>query len=166
MEIWDGYFKDGTLADQDLIRGELIPKGLHHLVCDILVRHIDGDYLLMQRDFCKPNFGGYFEATAGGSALKGEDKLLCAKRELFEETGIVSDSFELIGQHISSDTIYYSFLCVTDWDKTQITLQKGETVSYKWIPERDFIKFVNSDNMIDLQKQRYEDYFMRVGYIR
>lgn len=52
MEIWDGYFKDGTLADQDLIRGELIPKGLHHLVCDILVRHIDGDYLLMQRDFC------------------------------------------------------------------------------------------------------------------
>lgn len=98
--------------------------------------------------------------------MKGEDKLLCAKRELFEETGIVSDSFELIGQHISSDTIYYSFLCVTDWDKTQITLQKGETVSYKWIPERDFIKFVNSDNMIDVQKQRYEDYFMRVGYIR
>ncbi len=53
MEIWDGYFIDGTLANQDLIRGEKIPNGLYHLVCDILVRHVDGDYLLMQRDFCK-----------------------------------------------------------------------------------------------------------------
>lgn len=112
MEIWDGYFIDGTLANQDLIRGEQIPSGSYHLVCDILVRHVDGDYLLMQRDFCKSNYGGYFEATAGGSALKGEDMWVCAKRELLEETGIVSDSFELIGQHTSSDTIYYSFLCV------------------------------------------------------
>ena len=46
------------------------------MVCEILVRHTDGDYLLMQRDFRKSNFGGYYEATAGGSALKGEDKLL------------------------------------------------------------------------------------------
>lgn len=123
MEIWDGYFIDGTLANQDLIRGEEIPKGLYHIVCDVLVRHIDGDYLLMQRDFYKSNYGGYYEATAGGSALKGEDILACAKRELFEETGIVSDSFELIGQHTSSDTIYYSFLCVTDCDKTQAIIQ-------------------------------------------
>ena len=164
MEIWDGYFIDGTLANQDLIRGEKIPKGLYHIVCDVLVRHIDGDYLLMQRDFCKSNYGGYFEATAGGSALKGEDILACAKRELFEETGIVSGSFELIGQHTSSDTIYYSFLCVTDCDKTQVTLQKGETVSYKWISEKDFIKFVNSDDMIDIQKERYKEYFEKVGY--
>ena len=60
------------------------------MVCEILVRHTDGDYLLMQRDFRKSNFGGYYEATAGGSALKGEDKITCAKRELFEETGIIN----------------------------------------------------------------------------
>ena len=166
MEIWDGYFIDGTLANQDLIRGEQIPTGLYHLVCDVLVRHIDGDYLLMQRDFCKSHYGGYFEATAGGSALKGEDMHACAKRELFEETGIVSDSFELIGTHSTRDTIYYSFLCITDCDKTQITLQKGETISYKWISEKDFIKFVNSEDMIDVEKQRYNDYFVRLEYIR
>lgn len=119
----------------------------------------------MQRDFCKSNYGGYFEATAGGSALKGEDMWVCAKRELLEETGIVSDSFELIGQHTSSDTIYYSFLCVTDCDKTSITLQKGETIYYKWISEKDFIEFVNSDDMIDLQKERYKEFFKKMGYI-
>lgn len=50
MEIWDGYYPDGSLANVDLIRGEPIPDSLRHLVCDILVRHTDGDYLLMKRD--------------------------------------------------------------------------------------------------------------------
>ena len=50
MEIWDGYLNDGTLANQDLVRGEPIPKGLYHLVSEILVRHVDGDYLLTRRD--------------------------------------------------------------------------------------------------------------------
>ena len=166
MEIWDGYFIDGTLANQDLVRGKQIPKGLYHLATDVLVRHVDGDYLLMQRDFCKPNYGGYYEATAGGSALKGEDMMACVKRELLEETGIVSDSFEFIGQHSTRDTIFISFICVTDCDKTEITLQKGETISYKWVSEKDFIEFVNSNDMIDVQKQRFNDYFMRMGYIR
>ncbi|MEE0060717.1 MAG: NUDIX hydrolase [Acutalibacteraceae bacterium] len=165
MEIWDGYFKDGTLANQDLIRGEKIPKGLYHIVCDVLVRHIDGDYLLIQRDFRKPHFGGYFEATAGGSALKGEDIIACAKRELAEETGIASNSFELIGQCHSCNTIYYSYLCVTDWNKTSIILQEEETISYKWVSEKDFISFVNSHEMIDLQKERYKKFFRKMGYI-
>ena len=49
LEIWDAYLIDGTLANQDLVRGEPIPKGLYHLVSEILVRHIDGDYLLFRR---------------------------------------------------------------------------------------------------------------------
>ena len=165
MEIWDGYLVDGTLAKQDLVRGEPIPKGLYHLVSEILVRHIDGDYLLMRRDMRKPNYGGYYEATAGGSALKGEDKIACAKRELFEETGISSDNFEEIGHYTSHETIYYNFLCVTDCEKSNITLQEGETISYKWISEKDFIDFVNSNEMIDVQRERYYNFFYKIGYI-
>ena len=67
------------------------------ILCGKFLCHNDGDYLVMQRDFSKPNFGGYYEATAGGSALKGEDKITCAKRELLEETGIVADSLGQIG---------------------------------------------------------------------
>lgn len=166
MEIWDGYLKDGSLAKKDLIRGELIPNGLYHLVSEILVRHIDGDYLIMQRDFSKPNYGGYFEATAGGSALKGEDKYTCAKRELLEETGVIAISYEEIGCYISHDTIYYTFLCITDCEKSSILLQEGETISYKWMSEKDFISFVNSDEIIPFQKIRYMDYFKKIGYIK
>ena len=166
MEIWDGYLVDGTLADRDLMRGGPIPKGLFHLVSEILVRHIDGNYLLMRRDPRKPNYGGFFEATAGGSALKGEDKLTCARRELLEETGISAENFTEIGRYTSHDTIYYVFLCVTDCDKSSVSLQEGETVSYKWVSERDFIAFVNSNEMIDAQKERYHKYLAKMGYIR
>ncbi len=166
MEIWDGYFVDGTLANQDLVRGEPIPKGLYHLVSEILVRHIDGDYLLMRRDTRKPSYGGYFEATAGGSALKGEDKLSCARRELWEETGISSDNFEEVGQYTSHNTIYHSFLCITDCNKSSISLQEGETISYKWLPEKDFIAFINSSEMIDIHRDHYHTYFEKMGYIQ
>ncbi len=165
MEIWDGYLQDGTLANVDLVRGEPIPAGLFHLVCEILVRHTDGDYLVMQRDWGKPNFGGYFEATAGGSALKGEDKITCAKRELWEETGIAADSLEQIGTFRSHNTIYFQFLCLTDCGKGSITLQEGETISYKWLTEAEFITFVNSAALIPVHKVRYADYFKKLGYV-
>ena len=146
MEIWDGYWEDGSLANIDLVRGEPIPNGIYHMVCEILVRHTDGDYLLMQRDFRKSNFGGYYEA-------------------LFEETGIEANSLEEIGRYISSDTIYYQFLCITDCDKTGVSLQEGETVAYRWIPEKEYILFVNSSDMIPIQKVRYADFLKKLGYI-
>lgn len=168
MEVWDGYFRDGTRANIDLIRGEVLPDGLYHMVCEVLVQHKDGDYLLMRRDLSKPNYGGYYEATAGGSALKGEDKLTCIKRELFEETGIVSENFEELDHFILDDDkcIIYTFLCVTDCDKTSITLQEGETMSYKWLNEMDFISFVNSGEMIETQKKRYLNYFNQKRYLQ
>ena len=75
MELWDALYKDGTLAGRDLVRGEPVPEGLYHLVCEILVRHTDGTYLMMRRNLEKEGYPGYWETTAGGSALKGEDLL-------------------------------------------------------------------------------------------
>ena len=39
--------------------------------------------------------------------------------------------------------LLFVFLCLTDCDKGAITLQEGETVSYKWLSEKDFVSFVN-----------------------
>ena len=111
MEIWDAYLSDGTKAGVDLIRGKEIPKGLYHLVCEIIVRHIDGDYLLMQRDPRKPNYGGMFEATASGSALKGEAPLTGAKRELLEETGLIANRIEIMAKKVASSAGCTSETC-------------------------------------------------------
>lgn len=166
MEIWDAYDQEGGLTGKELVRGETIPEGLYHLVCEILVRHADGDYLLMQRDLRKKGYPGCWEATAGGSALKGEDALACARRELYEETGITAESFTAIGRYVSRDTIYQQFLCVTACDKAAVTLQEGETIAFRWVTEAAFADFVNSDAMIEVQRVRYAPYLRRMGYLR
>ena len=135
MEKWDAY--DGHLNRIDgmtLIRGEEIPDGVFHLCCEIIVKHADGTYLLMQRDTRK-HLGGMWEATAGGSALQGEDPLTCAIRELQEETGIATNELKEIGRvlHYGHKTYYVEYLCNTDVDKESIILQEGETSAYKWV---------------------------------
>ncbi|MDO4318697.1 MAG: NUDIX hydrolase [Lachnospiraceae bacterium] len=139
MELWDAY--DGSfnkIKDMTLIRGERIPEGVFHLVGEIIVKHTDGSYLLMQRDKRKP-FGGMWEATAGGSALQNETPLDCAVRELREETGIDFKDLLEVGRVTSNNTIYVEFLCVTNCDKDSITLQDGETIAYKWVSRNELV---------------------------
>ncbi len=168
MEIWDAYDENGAKAGMDLIRGEPIPAGLRHLVCEVLVRHTDGSYLLMQRDLRKEGYPGFWEATAGGSAIKGEDPLTCIRRELREETGIAADNFTEIGRYNSQSAhaIYVNFLCITDCDKSAVTLQEGETVDYRWLAEDEFIDFLHSGKMIDRQKVRLTPYLQKGGYLQ
>lgn len=135
MELWDAYDAHlNVIAGQVLVRGEKIPKGVYHLVSEVIVRHQDGTYLLTQRDPRK-NLGGMWEASAGGSALQGESPLECVKRELREETRILTDDFIEVGRvlHQRHQTYYVNYLCHTDVDKESIVLQEGETSAYKWV---------------------------------
>ena len=139
MELWDAYDEGlNKIDDMTLIRGKRIPEGVFHLVCEIIVKHTDGSYLLMQRDQRKP-FGGTWEATAGGSALQGETPLECARRELREETGIDGEDLVEVGRVTTNDTVYVEFLCVTNCDKDAITLQAGETIAYKWVSRNELV---------------------------
>lgn len=139
-ELWDGYDRElERIEGMVLVRDEAIPAGVYHLVCDVIVRHVDGSYLLMRRDLGK-HHGGMWELTAGGSALQGEGPLECGKRELMEETGIVAGELEELGRVVCEEngTFYVEFLCVTDWRKDGVVLQEGETIDYRWV-ERDVL---------------------------
>lgn len=140
MERWDAY-NSGFIKQNGVVltRGEPIPPGLYHLVCDVLVQHVDRDYLLMQRDPRK-SYGGMWEATAGGSALQGEDPPACARRELLEETGIEAECLTEVGQVLDKSTIYVEYLCRTDCSKNSIILQEGETVAYRWVSRDELLR--------------------------
>ena len=147
MELWDAYNADFQKVDGiTLVRGEPIPDGLYHLVSDILVKHTDGTYLIMQRDPRK-HLGGMWEATAGGSALKGETPLECAVRELYEETGISSNSLSEVGRVLSQSTKthYVEYLCVTGHDKDNITLKDGETTAFRWVSKEELLSMKNEE---------------------
>ena len=166
-EVWDLYYPDGTPTGRTMLRGDKVPAGLCHLVCEVLVRHVDGDYLLMHRCATKPNYPDCWEGTAGGSALKGEDTLTCIQRELLEETGLASKHYSFVSGTIErGDCIFHTYLCRTDCDKTAVKTQEGETDAFRWLSEQEFIEFVNSDRIIDLQYRRWEPWFRKMGYVK
>ena len=167
-ELWDSYTRDGVKTGEVLVRDEPIPAGRYHLVCEVLVRHVDGDYLCMIRSREKPNYPLYPECTAGGSAIVGDDSLSCIRRELREETGIEWEEFEEIAHSIreESASIFYSYFCTVDWPKDQITLQEGETEDFRWLTEEEFMELLNSGRMIPEQLQRMEGWFRKKGYLK
>ena len=103
--------------------------------------------------------GGIFGRKAGGSALKCEDKVSCAMRELLEETGISSNDLQEISCYTSHDIIYYCFLCVTDCDKTSITLPASITVCdfYKkqGYTYKNGIDVIDEQQIFHLEKFRF-----------
>lgn len=158
MEIWDAYNSDfEKIEGMALIRGEeeSIPEGVYHLVCDILVRHTDGTLLIMQRDPSKP-YPGMWEATAGGSALRGEDPLGCAIRELREETGIIASELQEIRRFVWEPThsFYVEFLCETDCDKNSVILQDGETSAFRWVTADEVLK-MSQEEMLSWRMCRF-----------
>lgn len=161
MELWDAYDGKEQKLGFDLIRGEKIPDGVYHIVCEVLARHVDGDYLLMQRDKRKPNYPGLFEASAGGSALKGENALQCAERELLEETGISTSVFTPIDVIISDDShsIYHVYYCETDCDKESIRLQETETIDYKWVKKETLQSMLENGEIVPTARIRLRKYF-------
>ena len=156
MEIWNAYTKDGSKTDFDLFRDEPIPNGLYHIVSEVVVRNVDGTFLLMQRDWNKKGYPGYFEPGASGAILKDETPYQGAVRELAEETGIISNDLRFIfAQSNMKNTFYYGFLCITDFPKDLIILQKGETISYRWISETEFLAFMGGAESIKSQRDRW-----------
>lgn len=156
MELWDAYDSEfNKIEGVTLVRGEAIPQGTYHLVCDVIVRHADGEYLLMQRDPRK-HHGLMWEASAGGSALQGETPLQCALRELREETGIVAETLVEVGRTRERQSLYAEFLCVTHCPKDSITLQQGETVAYKWVTRNQLLQ-MDADLLVTRRMKQFID---------
>ena len=147
MELWDAYDRDGNLIEGTLVRGEPIPKGVYHMVCCVLVRHVDGDFLLMRRSPEKKMFPNIWEIGAGGSVLQGESAEDGVRRELREETGIDRGDFRYICRNWDHNDqyIYEGFYCVTDYPKDQIQCQPGETSGYKWLSLPEFLEFFDGE---------------------
>ncbi|MBR3693689.1 MAG: NUDIX domain-containing protein [Erysipelotrichales bacterium] len=161
MEIWDAYNDNLEKIGIDLIRGERIPEGMYHLAAEVIVKHIEGDYLLMTRDPSKEAYPGYETLGTCGAVLKGENGYEGALRELREESGIYATTLTPLNQYISKEQrrIYVSYYTEVDCDKDSITLQEGETVAYRWISLEEVLDFLKSDLCIPSQRLRLQAYF-------
>lgn len=162
MELWDAYDEYENKLGFDVCRGEKLPSGVFHIVVDILVQHIDTQYLVMQRDASKVYYPLYYEASASGSALKGEIPLEAAKRELKEETGIDVLELKLLYRIVNKEkqTIYYGYKANVDIEKDAIVLQEKETIGYQWISMEDIKDFLQRDDYVPTQRERMSAYII------
>ena len=82
-------------ADDNVIavktRGEIHAQGLMHRAVHILVFNSRGELFLQKRSMTKDEQPGKWDSSAAGHVDSGEDYLGCARREIEEELGIVTD---------------------------------------------------------------------------
>jgi ADP-ribose pyrophosphatase YjhB (NUDIX family) len=162
MEIWDLYDEKGNKTGEtwERSRAKEIPEGRYHIVCDILIRHRDGDFLLTLRDSRKEMYPGCWEASAGGSALAGETPEEGARREMQEETGLKAEKLELISitRKPDSRSVVYAFIAMVDAAKDSVMLQEGDTVDYQWMKLSALRKMIRDEPVLAIQYPRYKPY--------
>ena len=162
MEIWDLYDEKGNKTGEtwERSRAKEIPEGRYHIVCDILIRHRDGDFLLTLRDSRKEMYPGCWEASAGGSALAGETPEEGARREMQEETGLKAEKLELISitRKPDSRSMVYAFIAMVDAAKDSVMLQEGETVDCQWMKLSALRKMIRDEPVLAIQYPRYKPY--------
>ena len=161
MELWDLYDASGRPTGETWVRGNAghIPEGRYHIICDVLIRNTDGKYLLTLRDPNKETHPGEWEASAGGSALAGENPLQAAEREMLEETGLTATRMELVGRSMRGNCIFYSYLADTECAPDAVRLQEGETVDYRWVDPADLVAFSHRDDGLKAHNERYRSFF-------
>ncbi len=158
-EIWDAYDSNGDKLGYDLYRDESssIPEGVYHIVAEIYTITRDKEVLVTQRHPDKP-WPLKWEIT-GGSVLKGETPIKGALRELKEETGILTQESDLrfVYSYLMKGmpAIYYCYMIVINRNNTEIKLQRGETIDYRYISYDRFKELIQTEKFVDTIRDRF-----------
>lgn len=152
MELWDALNERGEKLGFTIERGSEPQNEVFHAVVEVAAIDENGRILLTQRD-ARKYFGLRWEITAG-SSLAGETPEEGAARELWEETGIRVSPDKLIPMHLCYQTyveehprdncLTYSYLAPFCVGEQTITMQEGETVSYRFLTKQEFWSFTKA----------------------
>ena len=105
-----------------------------------------GDKILMSHQ-SQPNKHNY-DSFFGGRAEEGEDPLVTAKRELLEESGLVSDDWELIKSYQPIHKIDWEIFLFIDRNCKKVqerVLDPGEKIETREYTFAEFQKLIKSD---------------------
>lgn len=162
LEIFDAYDEQGNKLGIDLIRGQLIPKGLYHYIVEIYTLNQYHECLVTLRDD-KLYYPHYWEITAG-AVLKGEKPIDAAMRELSEETGLLStvDSLKELFIEKHNNCFIFGFIHRVDSSKQTIHLQVNETIDYQWIPLVKMTEFTKRKDFVPTCAKRLYQYYSKI----
>ena len=149
-ELWDVYDRERRLTGRTHPRGTPLAPGDYHLVVHVAVFNSWGELLIQRRQPWKQGFPDYWDISAGGSALAGEDSRSAAHRETLEEIGLDLDfseeqpRFTYYWEHGFDD---YWFL-KKDVPVDQLKPQPEEVAEVRWADEAAVLELVNEGRFV------------------
>ena len=167
MELWDIYDENRAVTGRYMVRGEPIAPGDRHLVVSICVFNSRGQMLIQRRQPFKSGWSGYWDISAGGAAVRGDDSRSAAHRELWEEIGLDVDFSGLTPQLTMNSPEAYQdiYLIHQDVDADSLTLQKEEVAAVRWAAREEIHQMIDSGVFIPYYHSLIDLLFsMRHGY--
>ena len=166
-ELWDLYDKHKNKLNKTAKRGDKLKYDEYHLVVNAWIQNDQNEFLIARRSINKKH-PLMWECT-GGSALKGEDGLTAAIREVKEELGIDIDknTAKFIGDTLryypNCNDILEVWLFKSNVDISDVKIQEEEVDKAMWATKEDIIKLYDEGkfdaNMYldDIINRRYNE---------
>ncbi len=146
MELFDLYNKNHECLNMTMERGSKPPKDAYRIAVHACIFNKEGKMLIQQRQSFRTEWGNYWDITAGGGVISGEDSESAIKRELNEELSI-DLSNENLRPHLTThfkEGFNDIYLIEKEIDISKLKLQDEEVQCVKW---------ANQDEIFDMIKE-------------
>ena len=164
-EKWDILDEKGFPTGKTTLRGRnFLKNGEYHLVVHIWIVSGDGHILIQRRSDNKKLMPGEWAAT-GGAAISGEDSFTAAKRELFEELGIVSNEKTLkkILHKKKRNSFLDIWLIESNIATKDLTLQESEVAEAKWVSKTELVDMIENGEFHNYGNDYFNDVFEKIS---
>lgn len=144
---WIELYVD-SIKDDDISIDEF--HVLHYLKESVVVLLKKGDSFLLVKALRYITKSEEIELPAG-NIEDGESATDAAKREVFEETGIMSKNLKVLGLFYPSNGMADQIIHVisAEYDGGNETVQKGETTEILWLSKSEIIQLIQNNAITD-----------------
>ncbi len=168
MEKWDVYTAEGEPTGRTVVRGTgTLKSGEYHLVVHVWPYNDYGSLLIQKRTKTRRMMPNIWAAT-GGAAIAGETSLEAAKRELYEELGILAQEGQLqpVKRLKRRNSLLDIWAIHTDAYVPEMTLQKSEVAKAKWVSFSTLNSMIKSGEYHDYGKEYFAQIHRLVADIK
>ncbi|WP_086313987.1 hypothetical protein A5821_001542 [Enterococcus sp. 7F3_DIV0205] len=150
MEYMDVYTSKKQKTTKVHSRDIPMNRDDYRFVVSVLIFNSSGELLIQKRQSTKKVWSNWWDYTAGGAVIEGEELYQAAERELLEETGIVVDLKDTPSRLTVSfeegwDEIYFVTKDVT---LKELDLQEEEVSEMKWVTEKEYLTMLSQNTFI------------------
>ena len=167
-EKWDVLDRNGKATGRTTLRGRnFLRQGEYHLVVHIWIISDKGDFLIQRRSDEKKLMPGEWAAT-GGAAISGENSFTAARRELFEELGIKTNSDTLLKllRIKRKNSLLDVWVTTFNQNSDTLQLQKSEVAEARWVKKEELEKMIEAGQFHNYGREYFDKVFDKIDEYR